>query len=291
MGEQAGLERGRNDEEQRVLEDANSIDRRMSVSQGQDPPVKEEGCKGFTVERKYYQRGLSYIKRSLRRHEYQKGYYGIYTPRLSKERLQNEAECLRFIRRMTDIPVPTVFADFEDDGAYYLVTEYVEGVEMSELPEEDKAPVFQELNQHLSTLRNLKSNIPGGLSGVVVVPRRVMEMTDQDVWNLQPSETEEYVFCHNDLSEYNVIVDPRTLKIKAIIDWEYAGFYPEFFEAPVYTRRGPNAQLTSDAENDSRMLDFLRSRELKVGYQVSNLLSSGHLLTHGRSIGANERTT
>ncbi|KAJ4326615.1 hypothetical protein N0V84_002949 [Fusarium piperis] len=214
---------------------------------------------------------MSYIKRSLRRHEYRKGYYGLHIPRLSKERLQNEAECLRFIRRMTDIPVPTVLADFEDDGAYYLITEFIEGVSMSELKEEKKAPVFQELNQHLLTLQNLKSKTLGGPSGLVVIPLRVMEKTDQDSWNLRPSETEEYVFCHNDLSEYNVIVDPETLKIKAVIDWEYAGFYPEFFEAPIYTRHGPNAQMTNNAENVSRMLDFLRSRELPLTTSLKTL--------------------
>jgi aminoglycoside phosphotransferase (APT) family kinase protein len=156
--------------------------------------------------------------------------------------------------------VPTVYADFEDDGAYYLVTEYVHGVLMSELSEDQKDLVLQELNQHLLTLHNLKSNTIGGPSGRVVVPRRVMESTEQDIWNLQPSRTEDYVFCHNDLSEYNIIVDPKTLKIAAIIDWEYAGFYPEFFEAPVYTRKGPNARVTNDAEDVSRMLEFLRSR-------------------------------
>ena len=228
-------------------------------------PSLEEGCEGITFERKYYQRGLSYIKRSLRKHEYRKGYHGTYVPRLSKERLLNEAECLRYIRRMTNIPVPTVFADFEDDDAYYLVTEYVKGVSMSELSEEKKAPVLQELNQHILTLHSLTSKTLGGPSGLVVAPRPVIEITDQNVWTLQPSEIEEYVFCHNDVSEYNVIVDPETLKIEAIIDWEYAGFYPEFFEAPIYTRHGPYAQVTNDSKKASRMLSFLQSREVHNG--------------------------
>ncbi len=30
--------------------------------------------------------------------------------------------------------------------------------------------------------------------------------------------TGKYVFCHNDLGKHNVIVNPDTLKIKAIID-------------------------------------------------------------------------
>ncbi|OAQ65097.1 protein kinase-like protein [Pochonia chlamydosporia 170] len=226
--------------------------------------ILEDGCEGTTFERKYYHSGMSYIKRSLRREEFKEGYYGIYVPRLSKERLQNEAACLRFISRATSIPVPRVFADFEDAGAYYLITEFIDGVSMSELSEEDKVPVRKELEKYLHILHNLKSNVVGGPSGLVVAPRPVMENTDQDLWVLQPSETDEFVFCHNDLSEYNIIVDPKELTIRAIIDWEYAGYYPEFFEAPIYTRHGPNAQVTNDDGLVSRMLEFLRTRELKA---------------------------
>lgn len=38
---------------------------------------------------------------------------------------------LRFIRQHTDIPVPIVYCDFEEDGAYYLITEYIKGAGMS----------------------------------------------------------------------------------------------------------------------------------------------------------------
>ena len=38
-------------------------------------------------------------------------------------------------------------------------------------------------------------------------------------------ESEELVFCYNDLSTNNVIVDPETLKVKAMIDWECTGFH------------------------------------------------------------------
>ena len=50
---------------------------------------------------------------------------------------------------------------------------------------------------------------------------------------MKPFESEELVFCHNDLSN-NVIVDPGALKVNAIIDWEYAGFYPEQFEGKFF---------------------------------------------------------
>lgn len=228
-------------------------------------PPDEDGLLYITLERKYYHRGLSFIKRSLRESEYFHGIYGICVPALNKERLQNEAECLRYLRSNTDIPVPTVYADFEDDGAYYLITEYIQGVDMFELPQEKKDIVKQELDRHLSTLHSLKSKTPGGPSGLVIPPRPVLDRSKQYSWALKTSDKENYVFCHNDLSEYNVLVDPKTLKITAIIDWEYAGFYPDFFEAPLYKRRGTGARTEDDGELVLRQLEFLTSQSVTKG--------------------------
>jgi aminoglycoside phosphotransferase len=58
------------------------------------------------------------------------GVRGLHVPRLGKERLVNKAHSLRFVRQYTTIPVPAVYYDFEDDEAYYLITKYVEGMEM-----------------------------------------------------------------------------------------------------------------------------------------------------------------
>ncbi|KAH7359471.1 hypothetical protein B0T11DRAFT_212525, partial [Plectosphaerella cucumerina] len=52
----------------------------------------------------------------------------------------------------------------------------------------------------------------------------------------------------------NILVDKDTLKVKAIIDWEYAGFYPPFFEREVYTRHGPRAQTKNDFGLVAKML-------------------------------------
>jgi aminoglycoside phosphotransferase len=120
--------------------------------------TKEEGCFAVTYERKYYCRD-NVFKRSLRAAEFRVGYCGLYIPRLPKERLINEAESLQFIRRVTNIPVPSVLCDFEDNGAYYLITEYVDSVAMSELSEEQEEHVCIELHQHLTTLYDLKSKL------------------------------------------------------------------------------------------------------------------------------------
>lgn len=157
--------------------------------------------------------------------------------------------------------MPKVYRAFELDGAFWLITQYIEGVDLALLPKEKQLPVLKELEGHLKTLQSLKSNRVGGPTAIIVPPYRVTHATKRDFWNLRPSSTKEYVFCHNDLSQHNIIVDPETLKIKAIIDWEYAGFYPGFFEGRFYTRPGPSDALEkyNEKSDTAKLLEFLES--------------------------------
>jgi hypothetical protein len=63
------------------------------------------------------------------------------------------------------------------------------------------------------------------------------------------------------LSPSNVIVDPDTLKINAIIDWEYAGFYPPEFDRPFYKRRGstvgPSVALDGEVDDAEALTDII----------------------------------
>ena len=81
-------------------------------------------------------------------------------------------------------------------------------------------------------------------------------------WRLRPRDTPSLVFCHNDLSANNVIVDPATLKIKAIIDWEYAGFFPAEFERPFYLRAGPSIALAAEVDDTDSLLKMINEEEL-----------------------------
>lgn len=169
----------------------------------------------------------------------------------------NEAASLRYISEVTNIPVPKLYCDFEDNGAYYLITEYVEGVSLSDLDEDEKTVVCRELEEHLVTLHALKSQRIGGPSEIVIPPYRVTLITEEDEWSLESSENVGCVFCHNDLSQHNVVVDPSTLKVKAILDWEHASFYPEFFEFPFYKRLGPSAPLDGEPDDGPLLLEYL----------------------------------
>ncbi len=74
---------------------------------------------------------------------------------------------MRFIANTTDIPVPKLYSCFEDDGAVYLVMEYIEGVSMSSLEPEQRKTVEAELEGYLKVLRGLKSDTWGGPTGIV----------------------------------------------------------------------------------------------------------------------------
>lgn len=228
-----------------------------------DAGDSDEGCVGVTAERKYYALERAFIKRSLRRNELRTNFKGlIHVPRFRKASLKNEAESLRYIRQHTDIPVPTVYCAFEDTDAYYLITENIKGKKMSDLQEDQKDIVRKELQRHLATLKTLKSNRMGGPTGIVIPPYRVVRQTETDNLHLKTSNEEEYVFCHNDLSQYNILVDPESLKINAIVDWEFAGFWPARFEFPFYNRLGPSVAIAKEGEvDDSReLLAYIKSR-------------------------------
>lgn len=84
-----------------------------------------------------------------------------------------------------------------------------------------------------------------------------MKTSNGRPWRLRPRETNDLVFCHNDLSANNVIVDPDTLAIKAIIDWEYAGFYPPEFEAEFFRRPGPSVALAGEVDDVDVLISML----------------------------------
>ncbi|KAM3550468.1 hypothetical protein MY1884_008233 [Beauveria asiatica] len=224
---------------------------------------REKDCTDITTERKYFHIDGSFVKRSLRPHEWQHSPFrgSLCIPRLGNERLLNEAAALRFITKNTDIPVPKLHACFEDDGAVYLITEYIDGVPMADLEPEKRKTVETELEVYIATFRSLQSNVWGGPSGLVIPPYRLLKHPVRVEWAMKPREVKDLVFCHNDLSAHNVIVNPETLKVNAIIDWEYAGFFPEEFEGMFFRRPGPSIALDGEVNDEEQLLKIMYENE------------------------------
>ncbi|KAH0374614.1 kinase-like protein, partial [Aureobasidium melanogenum] len=223
---------------------------------------KEENCIAVTADRKYYKTKSAFVKRSLRPQEWQvSAFLGkIIVPRLGEERLLNEAAALEFVAANTTIPVPKVLACFEDDGAVYLITESIDARRMDELSEPDRAVVAKELESYITQLHGLRSSSLGGCAALVIPPYRVWDKTPRDEWKLQSSDAEEYVFCHMDLSQQNVLVCHDELKIRAIIDWEYSGFWPERLEKRFYERLGPSIALEGEVDDVDEILSLMNEK-------------------------------
>jgi len=104
----------------------------------------------------------------------------------------------------------------------------------------------------------IKSNVMGGVLGDMILPCRVGLAVDREqVLEFREATTPEFVLCHNDLGQRNIVVDEKTLEINAILDWEYAGFFPPEFEGAFYLRPGPSGALEGE-EYDIPVLEVLR---------------------------------
>lgn len=111
---------------------------------------------------------------------------------------------------------------------------------LSDYAERDRESVLGKVENELvteiiPTLRQHKSQRMGGMSrdDHLLLPPRLTEEDPRD-WPRYTSMEPEFVLCHGDLSQENVLIDPHTHKIRAIIDWEYGGYYPPMFEAQLW---------------------------------------------------------
>ena len=54
-------------------------------------------------------------------------------------------------------------------------------------------------------------------------------------------------------------MNPDTLQVQAVIDWEFSGFYPSEFEAPLWLKAANEPGYCDiDAGKTERLLRFLR---------------------------------
>jgi aminoglycoside phosphotransferase (APT) family kinase protein len=182
----------------------------------------------------------------------------IAVPWMHMERLKNEVAAINYVKNNTSIPVPTIRCAFEDNGRYYVITDIVPGTTMAELSDSQKVTVLEELEGYIATLHAIKSKVMGGFLGDACLPYRVAEaIPHSGPTRFRDAATDEFVLCHNDLSQYNVIVDETTLKINAILDWEYAGFYPKEMDGAFYKRPGPSGALEGEEDDVPYLLRLL----------------------------------
>lgn len=73
----------------------------------------------------------------------------------------------------------------------------------------------------------------------------------------------DFVFCYNNLSTHNIFINKDIFKINAILDWEYAGFFPPQFEAKYFQRPGLSIALEDENNDVKKLVGILQKCEIK----------------------------
>ncbi|OAA68588.1 Protein kinase-like domain protein [Niveomyces insectorum RCEF 264] len=173
----------------------------------------------------------------------------------------NEAVAMRFVQANTTIPVPAVIRSDWDR----ITMEYVEGQTLRQawavLTPGERATIMDQLRGYVAQLQALAGTQLGRLDGQgVVLPSIIPRsggpfstMAAFHTWLVQPPKrlpTESMywhqittqlgssypiVFTHGDIAARNIMV--RDGRIVALLDWEFAGWYPAYWDY-VFALRG-----------------------------------------------------
>jgi len=173
----------------------------------------------------------------------------------------NEALVLRYVKEHTTIPVPKVISSDWDR----ITMEYIEGSTLRQawptLTDEQRSGILAQLSGYIAQMRALTGDSIGRLDGQGAMVPSIMTRSGGPFTTVaefhdwlarppkrMPSQTifwheitkqlgNEYpvVFTHGDIAARNIIV--REGQIAALLDWEFAGWYPVYWEY-VFSMRG-----------------------------------------------------
>ncbi|KAH9998886.1 phosphotransferase enzyme family protein [Xylariaceae sp. FL0662B] len=178
-----------------------------------------------------------------------------------------EAETMKFVRKHTKVPVPEVYNAYNDkkSGRVRIVMEYVEGERLDHVWDkftaDEKKSVTSQLRDYFDELRQISGSVIGSVDGSecrdVYFPEfevyqgpygpyeneagfnqalvKAWSTGRDDPFTLmlcdvlcETMKDHGTVMTHNDLYPRNILV--RGSEVVAILDWESAGFYPEYWE-------------------------------------------------------------
>ncbi|RSM18746.1 hypothetical protein CDV31_002466 [Fusarium ambrosium] len=174
---------------------------------------------------------------------------------------RGKVEAMQYVASHTAIPVPKIYAvHTEKNGSVYIEMEYAQGDGLDSawghLSVDEKNTVFADIKQHVSWLRELQPPTQDIVSSALQNPafdcrigacfygplnhqefhslarghlriQDVAPFLGPEVAKVHTSHYKTH-FTHADLAPRNIIV--RRGRVVAIIDWEFAGWYPEYWE-------------------------------------------------------------
>ncbi|KAF2814337.1 kinase-like protein [Mytilinidion resinicola] len=131
----------------------------------------------------------------------------------------SDAATMQYIASHTSIPVPKVHCAFERKGTTYIVMSRIAG-----------SPIGHEWEQRPKE---------GGISAS---PEQIPEVNE--LIKKQESSQSSTRFTHGDLNSMNVLV--KGDDVVGIIDWDTAGWYPEYWEYTTASNVSPYNEFWKD---------------------------------------------
>ncbi|KAK6005153.1 hypothetical protein QM012_007932 [Aureobasidium pullulans] len=224
-----------------------------------------------TSEREYFYNELIFRKRSLRKDEADFPEDIQFLP----ERMMNECAALRYIKENTTIPVPEVIEFSQKDGSCTLITKIIPGVMLEDVEDSKRQAVIEAVNQQMKSeilpqLHKLTRQEIGSVDIDIPVypPSIVLTAYPHTSWNRITCKDSKFVFCHNDLSGHNILLDPETYKIVGIVDWKYSGFFPSWFEEELWRERFNDRDLARREAHIQRVYDFFQRQKVSISNEV-----------------------
>jgi len=230
------------------------------------PPVRKlQGSEKWKFERRYCNKIinamyplLKYLSLPIQRCFVKYGYRVRLT----------EAVASEFIAKNTTIPVPRVLDVFKYNGTVHIVQEFIDAPHLftvwRRLGLDDRRRCMLQLKGYMEQLRSLVPPEPGkvqSIDGEGFTDGRVGHeqwgpFESHDEFNkffnhekvrklasrypdaqaplaVTKGRTWRTVFAHGDLGPHNILWDMKKAEIAAIIDWEFSGWFPEYWD---YTR-------------------------------------------------------
>lgn len=181
-----------------------------------------------------------------------------------------EAKTIKFVASHTNIPLPRLWLTPSWRGTNYMIMSRIHGVELEEvwdcLSDDKKDYISHQLRDYILQLRAIPP--PSGTSicsvdGGPVQSHRLIQwesvcgpFRDEDHLNVQlrhlkpvedfpevvqreHAKRHPLVFTHNDFFPRNIMIDSQLNgDVRAIVDWESAGWFPSHWEYCISTNWG-----------------------------------------------------
>ncbi|PGH32782.1 hypothetical protein GX50_04436 [[Emmonsia] crescens] len=207
---------------------------------------------------------------------------------------RRETDTMEFIAANTTIPVPKIYnTKFDEEKKVcYIVMEYIPGEPLDKawinLTRDERVSTCRQLAEYLTQLQMLTGERIEAVNSDTV---RVglyeshwggpfdseKEFNDFLAEGIQHNMTDNHAiyFAHGDLSPKNIMVN-KSGRITAILDWEWAGWFPQYWDVVRMFMDIPGKkQMPEYAEHLRSTLPYMYKEEFSAMLDVFRITSPG----------------